>query len=443
MLGLDVETPYLLRVLGSLAAILVVNKLTRQLTLSMIIGTLLLAVWCGHSPAAVLHIAGAHALSRSNLLLMVVIMQVIWLSSQMSRTDSMKDLVDTVKGVLPARAATAVLPAIIGLLPMPGGAIFSAPLVDDADDRRELSPLLKTQINYWFRHLWEYWWPLYPGVILAIQLTGLSEPAFVALQLPLSLLAVLAGYLFLLRRVPKRAARRSGDHPWRRLLALTSPIFLLIGVYIVLKFVIGFLLPGAVNLPAAVVVVVEAKYFPMVIGILTAQLYLQWRRPLGRADWRQILLSRATVGLAVLVLFVTIYGAFVQATLPGGGVLMDRVRAELLGWGIPLLLVIMVVPFVAGVTTGIAVGMVGASFPVVLGLLGEAPSTAALLSTTALAYALGYMGMILSPVHVCLIVSNRHFKTNLSESLVGLIKPAAVVITGALILYVAIWYGAA
>ena len=47
----DMETPYLLRVIGSLAAILIVNHLTRRLALSMVFGTLLLAVWCGHSPA--------------------------------------------------------------------------------------------------------------------------------------------------------------------------------------------------------------------------------------------------------------------------------------------------------------------------------------------------------------------------------------------------------
>jgi len=173
----------------------------------------------------------------------------------------------------------------------------------------------------------------------------------------------------------------------------------------------------------------------MVVGILAAQLYLQRRRPLDRGSWRKILLSRATVNLAFLVLIVTIYGAFVEARLPDGSFLMEQVRRELVDLGIPVLLVIMCVPFVAGLTTGIAVGMVGAAFPVVMGLMGESPARAELLSTTLLAYALGYMGMILSPVHVCLIVSNKHFETNLAESLIRLLKPAAMVIAGAVGLY--------
>jgi integral membrane protein (TIGR00529 family) len=435
---LDFETPYLLRVLGSLAAILAIGKLTKRLTLSLAGGTLLLSFWCGHSPGRMVDIALDYASSTNNIFLLIVVMQVIWLSSQMSKTDSMKDLVNTVKGMLPVRAAVAVLPAIIGLLPMPGGAIFSAPLVDDCDDKRELSPMLKTQINYWFRHLWEYWWPLYPGVILAIQLTGLSELAFIALQLPLSLLSAFAGYLFLLRKVPSHMNGKPKERALGQLLGLTAPIFLLIGVYIAVKLAIGLLVPDDAELPAALAPVVKAKYLPMAVGIFAAQLFLQRRRPLGKNAWKQILLNKKTANLAVLVLIVTIYSAFVQARLPDGAFLMDHVRQELLGWGIPLWLVIMFIPFVAGVTTGVAVGMVGASFPVVIGLIGANPGTSTLLATTVLAYALGYMGMILSPVHVCLIVTNQHFKTSLAESLLRLAKPVAMVVAGAVAFHVAI-----
>ena len=65
---------------------------------------------------------------------MVIIIQVICLSNQMNRTGTMKELVNNIRSVLPVRVVMGVLPAIIGLLPMPGGAIFSAPLVDEADE---------------------------------------------------------------------------------------------------------------------------------------------------------------------------------------------------------------------------------------------------------------------------------------------------------------------
>jgi len=36
--------------------------------------------------------------------------------------------------------------------------------------------------------------------------------------------------------------------------------------------------------------------------------------------------------------------------------------------------------------------------------------------------------MMLSPVHVCLIVTNEHFKTRLARSLWGLLPPAAAML---------------
>ena len=54
-----------------------------------------------------------------------------------------------------------------------------------------------------------------------------------------------------------------------------------------------------------------------------------------------------------------------------------------------------------------------------------------LLPTTVLAYAAGFMGQMLSPVHVCLLVTNQYFKTPLLRSLAGLILPVLFVLLGA------------
>jgi hypothetical protein len=53
----------------------------------------------------------------------------------------------------------------------------------------------------------------------------------------------------------------------------------------------------------------------------------------------------------------------------------------------------------------------------------------------ALSYVCGFAGMILSPVHICLIVTNEHFKTRLLHSLTGLIKPAAVMVLAAVLVH--------
>ncbi|MCK4761786.1 MAG: DUF401 family protein [Candidatus Aminicenantes bacterium] len=428
--------PYVLRVLLSLVVIMAFNKLLKQLLVSLILGTLCLALWCGHSFDTIGAIAFARAFELDNLLLMLLVAQVIWLSTQMDKTGTMTELVDTVKSLVSQRTAMAVLPAVIGLLPMPGGAIFSAPLVDDCDREKIIDPLLKTRINYWFRHLWEYWWPLYPGVLMAIAITGLPMTTFMLLQLPLSFLSVLSGYIFLLRKVRKSPAPENDKKraALKKIFTLIRPILVIITVYLLIRL----FLPGLATVN---------KYLPMISGIFVAQLVLQRNRPLAFSDWqksgrrsltisgwRKILFSKKALDMAVLAGIIRVYGAFIEAQLADGTLLMGHVRDELGSWNIPILLVIILIPFISGITTGIAIGFVGAGFPIVMMLMGNSPTYGTLLSTTLLAYASGYMGMLLSPVHVCLIVTNEHFKTSLPASIFKLVRPALVVIGGAIAL---------
>ena len=90
---------------------------------------------------------------------------------------------------------------------------------------------------------------------------------------------------------------------------------------------------------------------------------------------------------------------------------------ELTAWGIPTAAVAVLLPFVSGMATGLAIGFVGASFPIVVSLVGGDASHADLLASVVLAYTFGHMGMMLSPVHICLVVTNEHFKTRLTHSI--------------------------
>jgi hypothetical protein len=311
----------------------------------------------------------------------------------------------------------AVLPAVIGLLPMPGGALFSAPLVNTCEGADELSGITKTQINYWFRHMWEYWWPLYPGALLAIDLSGLPILRYILFMAPLTLFYVLGGYLFLLRRIPK-GAREKGTQPVKGLLKSTLPILITMGVFGILEV----LVPGLGKF---------SKYVPIGIGLLLAMVVLQIQSPLRGKDWKRILLSHHSLALVLLIVMIRLYGAFIEAPLPGGQILMDVMKAELAAWGIPLFLFVALIPFFSGVVMGVAVGTVGASFPIVLSMLGSDPAPGVLMSTVILAFAFGHAGQLLSPVHVCLVVSNQYFKAGLLPSLRGLLLPVGTMLGGA------------
>ncbi|MFP4562318.1 MAG: DUF401 family protein [Spirochaetia bacterium] len=412
-----IAAPALLKILASLAVILILSRITKNLLIAIFVGTVVLAFWAGHSPTGAAAVAWNRLSGRDNLFLMLIIVLIIWLSAQMAQTGIMSSLVFSFQSRVSNRASMALLPALVGLLPMPGGALFSAPLVDDCDEERRVDPLMKGRINYWFRHIWEYWWPLYAGVLLAVELSGLEIWHFIAAGIPVTLFSVLGGWLFLLRKVPKKG--RSGKTRFD--LSSLVPVFLVISVYIVLSL----LVPGTTRI---------SKYFPIALGIITAVIYLQIRNPLPLSSWRKILLNPKTISLALLVAVIRIYGAFLEAPLPDGGLIVEQMREELARTGVPLLPLIMVIPFIAGLTTGIALGMVGASFPIIIRLAGADPSTAVLLSTAVLGYAAGHVGQLVSPVHVCFIVTNEYFSTSLVKSLKGLAGPCLFVLLGGLLM---------
>ena len=412
------SVPALVKVLGTLSLILILNVVTRNLLAAIAAGALVLGLWSGQSLSAVGSIAWARFSSLDNLLLMVVICQIIWLSSLMAKTGVMRDMVQAVRERVPHRLSFAALPAVIGLLPMPGGAMFSAPMVDSADRERQLPTLLKTQTNYWFRHVWEYCWPLYPGVILTLDMTGLQIWQLILAQLPVSLLAITGGYLFLLRRIPqlddgKAVESRMG----KSFLALTAPIATVILTYAAI--LIAF--PTVKNI---------SRYIPIIVGLFLSLVVLQIQRKARWRSWTEVLLSRRTLYMTVLVAVIRIYGAMIEARLPDGMLLVEQMRSELAVIGVPESLFILLIPLITGIAVGINVGTIGASLPVVLTLLGPSPQLSVLLPTVVLAYAAGFMGQMLSPVHVCLVVSNQYFKTSLLRSLGGLLLPVAVVLGG-------------
>ena len=147
------------------------------------------------------------------------------------------------------RIAMAVLPGVIGLLPSAGGAAFSAPMVQEAAADVDIAPEHKAFINYWFRHIWEYCSPLYPGVVLAAAVTKMPLNKFLLSQLPLPLAVVGVGALLGFRGsehepVAGKRDRNEMKTLFLTLLPITAPVVL----------VVVFKLPLAVAMISIVVV---------------------------------------------------------------------------------------------------------------------------------------------------------------------------------------------
>ncbi|HER62828.1 MAG TPA: DUF401 family protein, partial [Desulfobacteraceae bacterium] len=306
------------------------------------------------------------------------------------------------------RALSVVLiPAAIGLVPMPGGALFSAPLVGETVQGKNVPPAWKVAVNYWFRHIFEYWWPLYPVVIVSLSIFTLKTWQFFCLQIPFTLVSLAAGWIFLMRRhvhllIDEIQPVKEQNN---RLLLVLLPILLVVFCTLLLPGVLRLFLPH----PSVTTIKLLAMFTGLVasLGII---------RQISRKDrdYRmfQNLLSEKTTNVVFTLGGVMIF----QAMLDASG-LLPLAGRQLSDSMVPLELVIGFLPFLAGIVTGIAIGFAGPAFPLVVGLMGSDPSLTQA-SVLVLAFSMGYAGMMLSPVHLCYILTRRYFVSGLFRSYV-------------------------
>ena len=149
------DIPAIVRLLMVFICILVAIKKKISLGNAFILGAILIGLLFGLRPGAMISSAVASVLMPKTLALAVIVTLILILSSSMEEGGNMERLVENFRGLVTnPRLNLAIFPALIGLLPMPGGAIFSAPMVKELGNRSGLRPDQLSFINYWYRHIW-------------------------------------------------------------------------------------------------------------------------------------------------------------------------------------------------------------------------------------------------------------------------------------------------
>ena len=428
--------PALAVTLGSFALILVLARLKVPLALAVLAGALAVGLLFGllpnRDPAPMHRVLAEGVVQPVSVCLVVITALLLGLSNTMRETGQLERIVDLTRAILRRPAiAMGALPALVGLLPMPGGALFSAPMVQAAAGRSETPPGRLSAINYWFRHIWEYWWPLYPGVVMAMGLTGRSLGEFAPTQMPMSLFMI-GGGLLLFRRTHSdlhAAAARPPAGTKRRLLRSTASIWLILLIWLAATSALR-LLPE--SLRSDPLVKDLAKYLPLIVALILSLTWTTLAAGLKRGQLRDIWLSKRIFDLAALVLCFMVF-QYTLEHLRAPEAIGEELRAR----RVPLPLVVAMLPFISGFVTGLAIGFVGPSFPIVLGLVTATPGTGSVAPWIALAYGFGHLGQMLSPLHVCQVVSNRFFGTTYAP-VYRRILPAAAATASGVVAYFAV-----
>ncbi|HOI56128.1 MAG TPA: DUF401 family protein, partial [Phycisphaerae bacterium] len=120
--------------------------------------------------------------------------------------------------------------------------------------------------------------------------------------------------------------------------------------------------------------------------------------------------------------------------LTGSGA-AHAVAGQLHDLAIPTWIVAVVLPFTVGAVTGITMNMVVLTYQIILFMVHNEANDHLALAYCALAFASGYAGILITPVHICMVQSNHYFKLNATASLRRLAVPVLGLIVAGLVLF--------
>ena len=303
-------------------------------------------------------------------------------------TDMVKALRRTFSNV---KILLATMPAFLGLLPSVGGARFSAPIVEELSAKIKLPPEHKAAINFWFRHLFEFSSPIIPGMIMACSIAGVTFGEFISHLCWVTVLAFSVGWLILIRpiKIPHESkiieTAAEIRHERNGLFLALLPVA---AVFLIVVF-------GGLNASISTGIVVAAWVFVLAaVG--------------RRVGVKKIFLGAFDLKMTLNICCILYFIQLLDVTE-----VLNEIVAAFQASPLPVPVIIACVSLIIGILTGMSQGHVAIVMPIVAAMgTGD-------LNLAGVAMVFGVAGQMLTPTHVCLIVTVDYFKADL----LGTLKP--------------------
>jgi integral membrane protein (TIGR00529 family) len=327
------------------------------------------------------------------------------MSQLYKETRVVNDLSESLSRIIKnSKLLVSILPAIIGLLPVAGGALMSAPLVEAETEKLGLEAEKKSYVNVWFRHTIFPVYPISQVLILTATLTGLTLTSIIVRQIPIVISMIIAGYLIGLWKTTSTGRRRENSKTnlgseLKRFAITFSPIL----ATIIAVVSLGVDVSIASFLGVAVLVLIARPSFEI------------FQKPFR--NW-------ATYGIPFAA-----FGAFFLRSVVEATELSEIFGIFVANGSVDNLLLLIAIPAVLAFFVGSPLGGVAISYSILEGIVNFTAKSAALL------YISSYLGYIIAPTHLCLVLTADYFKCSLGKIYKYFIPSLTISFATAILLY--------
>lgn len=416
------DIPAIIKILLVFVVILAAIRKSLSLGNAFVLGAVIIGLLFGLTPGSMAHSMIGSILMPKTLSLAFVVTLILVLSSSMELGGQMERLLKSFRGLVAnPRLNLTIFPALIGLLPMPGGAVFSAPMLKELGNKSRLRPDQLSFMNYWYRHIWEYWWPLYPGILLSVTLAGVDLWTIVMFMWPFTIVAFSLGSLSvkgidLIHAVGERNKGRSAGPFFKELIPIILVIFVGLGAGIV----ISHIFPGLYT----------AKEIGLIIALIMSILYVWFQNGMSADKIRKVVLNPHILKMFYMVLAILVFKGMLEDSHA-----VAALTKEFTEYSVPLVFITIVLPFIVGGITGLTIAFVGSTLPIIVPLVHSTGEDPFMLAYVMLVLVSGFMGVMLSPLHLCLILSNQYFEAPSRKVYRLIVLPCICLFTAAFIYF--------
>lgn len=398
----------LLGLLISFVLIVSLIKIGKRFWLSMLLASVVLAAFSLEhmSISEAFFVFRDAVIDLDTIGLTVGVLFIGILANSMKETGGVEETIGNLKNIMPREGILASIPGFFGLLPVPGGALMSAPMVDEEGEHMKISKATRTFLNLWFRHVGFLVYPLAPPLLFLAGEAEVGLHLLIGIQFPIFLLSVLVGIFLLWRKGQENDQFKESDaNPQSTeessLLVNLSPIIVSVVLFLLFCYLtpLSSSLSLMVSIPGGIAVSFSVKSAS------------------GKSIHR-VVREGISLDLPLAVLSIMI---FREVVISSG--LSDTLSDIFLGSFLPIPALILLISFLLGFSMGHNLGAVGISYTILESVVsGNLP-------LIALVYVSSFFGYLISPIHLCVAVSYEYFDPNFRDFYKLYLLPTFVVLS--------------
>jgi len=334
------------------------------------------------------------------------------LAKCMQETGAIKKLIDSLRTIFTKGGTIGMIPAVYGLMPVPGGALFSAPTIDEEGNKYNLDKNQKNFLNIWFRHIWFSIYPISSAMILLTseKFSNIGIDTLILADIPVFIASILIGYI-ILKRFTKNKYKQKEEvkKDYSGLIYLLPPTLPVI-LYVILQF-FG---------------ISQIRIF--IIGVILSIILVFYLTDKTKEEYVGILKKSLTWKLALAIIGIMIFREMFEVS-KANIVLKDVIAGSIF----PAISMVVIIPLLLGVLTGYNLGAVALSYPIVLPFFPADLNFVTLVGLTSVIFMSSLIGYLISPIHLCNVLSSDYLKTDTTR-MYRILIPAALL---ALVVHIA------